>query len=321
MDPAIETRNLSKIFRVKRRSESIFRNILFPGFQSFRAIDNVSLKIKKNETFGLLGPNGAGKTTIVRCLTNLLLPTEGTVLINGMPVQDSINKVGAMFNYSMVYRRITGYDNLKFYAKIYGVKDYKARIAELDEIFGLGSWLYNLVENYSLGMRSKLAFARALIHDPEILMLDEPTIGLDPNIAIKIRHEVAKMQKTILLTTHYMEEANELCDRIGIINNGALVAVGTPEELKQVVSQNQVVMVSVSENLAELRKALYESAFVHAVSPTSEGFKVLLRKKSDISELLLLLSKFKIKKIVEEEPELVDVFVKLTGGKNAKICE
>ncbi len=321
LDPAIEVKNLSKIFRLKQHSTSSLRNTFFPNFQSFKAIDNVSFKVKKNETFGLLGPNGAGKTTLVRCLTNLLLPTEGTVLIEGRPVSDSVYKIGGMFSYSMIYRRMTGYDNLKFFAKIYGVKDYKARIAELDSLFELGSWLDNLVENYSLGMKSKLAFARALIHNPEIVFLDEPTLGLDPNIALKLRKEILKMNKTIFLTTHYMEEANELCDKIAIMNEGKIIVKGSPEELKELVKQNQVVLISVSKQADELKKILYESEIVHAVSPTHDGFKILLRQKSDISELLLILSKFKIDKIVEEEPKLVDVFVKLTGGKIEKVCE
>jgi len=232
MDPEtiIKTENLTRHFAVDKGKKIV-------------ALDNLNLEVKKGEIFGLLGPNGAGKTTCIKLLSTLLYPTSGTAYINGFDIRKQEEKVrgilGVVFGKRMIYHRLTGRDNLNFYGSIYNVPNLKKRIEELAKFFGFER-LDSLVETYSSGMRQQLALMRGLIHDPPILFLDEPTLGLDPNISLKIRWKIKKLreeEKTIILTTHYMVEAEEMCDRIGILNQGKLVAIDTPQGLRRKIPQ------------------------------------------------------------------------------------
>jgi len=189
----------------------------------------------EGETLGLLGPNGAGKTTLIKLITGILEPTDGTIKINGKPPEQEKMNIGLMLGYEMIYYRMTGYDNLKYFGRIYGVNNLEQRIDELGKMLGLNEELFDFVENYSIGMKSKLALARCLIHEPKILVLDEPTLGLDPNIAERMRKEIKDMNKTILLTTHYMEEAEELCDRIALMSQGKIIAVESKESFHKIM--------------------------------------------------------------------------------------
>jgi len=233
----IEAKNITKIFKVRNKI-SRFKDVFFPKHSTLKALDNVSLNIKKGEIFALLGPNGAGKTTLIRILSSLLQPTKGEVFIDNKTIDKSRGKIGLMLGSTMIYYRITGYDNLEYFAKLYNVKDYKGRINDLAAFLGLQDFLNECVERYSEGMKTKLALARALIHDPDILFLDEPTLGLDPNISVQIRNKLNRLRdkgKTIILTTHYMEEADYMSDRVGILNHGRLVKIDTPTNLKKLV--------------------------------------------------------------------------------------
>lgn len=232
----IEIKNITKVYRIKKSTRKF---IFSPPKYFLNALDNVSLDIKEGELFGLLGPNGAGKTTLINIICGLLQPTSGQVKIYEKPVEEVKIRIGLMLGYTMVYYRLTGYDNLAYFARLYNVRNYKQRIKELAEFLGLEDWLDEYVEHYSTGMKSKLALARALIHNPDILLLDEPTLGLDPYIAIEIRKKIKEMKKTIILTTHYMEEADQLSDRIGILNKGRLIKVDTPQNLKQIIGEKQ----------------------------------------------------------------------------------
>ncbi|PJA19144.1 MAG: daunorubicin ABC transporter ATP-binding protein, partial [Candidatus Diapherotrites archaeon CG_4_10_14_0_2_um_filter_31_5] len=176
------------------------------------------------------------KTTLIKLLAGILYPTSGEIKIFQRPVDEQKINIGLMLGYGLIYYRMTGYDNLKYFARIYRVKDFDSRIMELAELFDFKDYLYDYVENYSLGTKSKLTLARALIHDPEILILDEPTLGLDINVSEKIRKYIKGLDKTILLTTHYEKEAQELCDRIALMSEGRLVKLEQKEKFDEVIN-------------------------------------------------------------------------------------
>ncbi len=313
METVIEARNIVKSFRAKVSRESIFADTFYPSFESTRALDDVSMVVQSGEIFGLLGANGAGKTTLLKCFTGIITPDEGTVYINNREVHEAKMDFGAMFGTNFLYHRITGYDNLKFFSKLYDVKDWKARIAESVKEFGLEKHIHRYVETYSVGTKTKLAIARATIHDPKILFLDEPTMGLDPIYAASIRNIIKNSGKTVFITTHYMEEAEELCDRIAIISAGRIVGMGTAEELKKNVESHTAIIVEMTFPKPSLMEELKKCDFVFAAYQIKKGLKILLRHKNDFSDLLLVLGKYHVAKIEERETSMDDVFVKLSG--------
>jgi len=239
----IEINNVSVLFKKKVKTNPL-RNFFFPKYKSFFALKNINLEIKKGEIFALLGPNGSGKTTLMKLLVDLIQPTSGNIFIDKKKPKKQKIRIGLMLGNSMIYYRMTGYDNLKYFAKIYNINNYQKRINELTKFLGIKDWLYEYVEHYSLGMKSKLALARAMIHNPDILLLDEPTLGLDPNISIEVREKIKQMKKTIIFCTHYLEEAEEIADRIGIIKEGKIIAVDNFKKLK---------LLSKSKNSSSLR--------------------------------------------------------------------
>src|SRR5216117_4604942 len=220
---AIEAAELRRTYRT---STGIFRRRSL----EIEAVRGVNFEIAEGELFGLLGPNGAGKTTTIKMLITLLIPTAGSARVLGLDVVKDPREVRKRIGYVFggergVYERLSGYDNLRYFAELYGVppKVQKARIEELLELVGLKGREHERTEGYSRGMKQRLHVARGLLHDPEVLFLDEPTIGLDPVGARELRATIARLQeggKTILLTTHYMFEADALCDRIAVISQG-----------------------------------------------------------------------------------------------------
>lgn len=238
----IEVKNLTKEFRLIEGKKNKLKSLLFPKYKTIRAIDNISLELKKGEIFGLLGPNGAGKTTFIKLLSGLLEPTSGKIYIGGFSVEENKHKIGLMLENSMIYNRMTGYSNLEYFAKIYGVKNFDKRIRELAKFLEFEEYLDDFVEVYSEGTKTKLALARVLIHNPDVILLDEPTSGLDLHTSLNIRNkikELKKENKTIVINTHNMEEADFLCDRIGILNKGKLIAVDTPKNLKKLIKKRK----------------------------------------------------------------------------------
>jgi ABC-2 type transport system ATP-binding protein len=207
------------------------------NYNGLRAVDGISFDVKQGEIFGFLGPNGAGKTTTIKMLTGQLRPTSGQARVMGCDVvEDRENlkpQIGVVFENQNLYERLSGRDNLLFYARLYRVK--KERVEEVLEQVGLTGRERDKVQEYSNGMKQRLLIARALLHQPEVLFLDEPTKGLDPNVARELRaivKELANQGMTIFLTTHYMEEADQLSDRVAIIDHGKVVALDTSERLK-----------------------------------------------------------------------------------------
>ncbi|RSD27215.1 ABC transporter ATP-binding protein [Mesobacillus subterraneus] len=201
-------------------------------------LKDINLEINSGEIFGLLGPSGAGKTTLVRQLVGLEVPSEGENYLFGekMPSLQLIERIGYMAQSDALYTELSAKENLEFFASLFGMKtaQRKKRIAEVMELVDLSDHLTKLVSNYSGGMKRRLSLAAALLHEPELLILDEPTVGIDPVLRQSIWsgfYDLKAKGKTLIVTTHVMDEA-EKCDRLGLIREGRLIAVGTPEELK-----------------------------------------------------------------------------------------
>src|SRR5215211_6531478 len=218
---------------------------------TFTAVNGVDLQIERGEIFGLLGPNGAGKSTTIRMLCTLTEPTSGTAQVNGFDIVKQANDVRRSLGTVLagersIYWKLTGRENLEYFAALYHIpaEIAKQRVDELIERMELKDRSNELVEKYSTGMRQRIAIAKALLARPPILLLDEPTLGLDPQAARRVRELIAELKQeghTILLTTHYMEEADQLSDRIGIIDTGKVIALDTPEGLKRRIDQQEVI--------------------------------------------------------------------------------
>src|SRR6185437_516696 len=237
---------VEELARTYRTSTGILRRRIV----EVEAVRGVSFEIAKGELFGLLGPNGAGKTTTIKMLITLLLPSSGAARVLGFDVAHDAREVRKRIGYVFggdrgLYERLSGLDNLRYFAELYGVsgRDQRRRIDEVLELVGLAGRERERVEGYSRGMRQRLHIARGLLHDPPVVFLDEPTIGVDPVGARELRALMADLiaaGKTVLLTTHYMFEADELCDRIAVIAKGRIVGEGTPEALKAGVAEGRV---------------------------------------------------------------------------------
>lgn len=206
-------------------------------YNGLRAVDGISFAIEPGEIFGFLGPNGAGKTTTIKMLTGQLRPTSGTAQVMGCDVVEDRQhlkpQIGVVFDSQNLYERMSARDNLRFYARLYRVK--KARVEEVLAQVGMSDRAGDKMKTYSNGMKQRILIARALLHKPKVLFLDEPTRGLDPNVARDLRAIVTRLAEqgmTVFLTTHYMEEADQLSDRVAIIDQGHIVALDTPERLK-----------------------------------------------------------------------------------------
>jgi ABC-2 type transport system ATP-binding protein len=206
-------------------------------YNSLRALDGISFCVEQGEVFGFLGPNGAGKTTTIRILTGQLRPTSGQAWVLGCDVVEDRQalkpQIGVVFEYQNLYERLSARDNLNFAADLYGVP--RSRVDQVLEQVGLKERGRDKVNKYSNGMKQRLLVARALLHQPKVLFLDEPTRGLDPHLAREIRAFVTTLAHqgvTVFLTTHYMEEADQLCDRVAILEQGRIVALDTPTRLK-----------------------------------------------------------------------------------------
>lgn len=242
-------------------------------FNSFTAVDNLSLEIEEGEVFGLLGPNGAGKTTTIRMLACLILPDAGSARVIGYDVRRDPMKVrksvGILTENPSLYERLTAYENMNFFAEAYGLGNSdqrQDRIKELLEFFNLWDRRNDKVGSFSKGMKQKLAIVRATVHKPPVLFLDEPTAGLDPQSAKEIRDLMWKLSQhekcTILLCTHHLEDAEKLCKRVMIMNKGRSVVVGSPDELRGKISPEpiiQIVLKGIEEKIINAVKAI-ESA-------------------------------------------------------------
>jgi len=339
---SIQTINLTKRF-AKKKHRGVFgflrRNQSNNKHNDVTvALDKVNIKIRPGELFGLLGPNGSGKTTTIKCLSTILIPDEGTAIVNGFDIQKETSMVRASLGMVVggertLYWKLTARDNLMYFASLYKMhrRHAKKRIEELLETMQLSDRADERLEDYSTGMRQKVAIARALLHDPPILLLDEPTLGLDPNFARQIRNQIRELSekqgKTVLLTTHYMDEADQLCDRVAFINNGKIVAVDTPNRLKAMVKEKELVEVTVYSPPAGIEKhirSLLPDAEVIKLIPGDEDegnpsrIKIIGGTAEEhVGTIIdaLRQKNIRIGSLNVGVPTLEDVFIKLTGAK------
>ena len=286
------------------------------------AVDRLNLEISEGEVFGLLGPNGAGKSTTLNMLCTMLRPTSGTATINGLDVESKPNDVrqiiGIVFQDPTIDNRLTGRENLEMHAELYEVEPMlaKKRIDELLKLVELDNRADEVTRNYSGGMRRRLEIARGLIHHPKVLFLDEPTIGLDPQTRAKIWDYVKKLSDeekiTILLSTHYMEEAQMLCDRVGIIDHGKIVALGRPADLIKEIGE-EVAFLELEDNS---KAALFEAApFVKKLRVGKKVSLVLKDGSRSMPEVFEYAAKNGIRILSVElyTPTLNDVFLNWVG--------
>jgi ABC-2 type transport system ATP-binding protein len=302
-DDIIKTGNLTKIYKLKG------------GKNEIRALNNINLSIKDGEIFGLLGPNGAGKTTFIQILTTIMQPTLGYAEVNGYNVVTQPKKVksliGLMLESEMLYYRITGYDNLKFFCKIYKVHNFKEKIKKITEEFGIHKWLNEYVNQYSSGMKMKLALCRTLLIDRQILLLDEPTLGLDVKSIDLIIRKLKSLKKTIFLTSHDMSVVEKLCDRIAFINHGDILKVGGKREIKRLMQTQIQVNIEIKEQHNQLKKELINHNFIEEITENNYGLTVVLKSRDFYNDLLLILSNFPILRVNEPELSLEDLFLRL----------
>jgi ABC-2 type transport system ATP-binding protein len=310
--------------RYRRRTGVVWRQR-----HETEAVRDVTFHINRGELFGLLGPNGAGKTTVIKMLTTLLLPTSGRAAVLGFDVAAQYRQVRQRVGYVFggdrgLYDRLSAYDNLRYFAELYGVapRDQRRRIAQLLELVDLTDRGRDRVEGFSRGMRQRLHIARGLLHDPPVLFLDEPSIGIDPVGARKLRGTVAALTeagKTVLLTTHYMYEADELCDRIAIIRDGSIVAEGTPGQLKARVAGASILDVTVYGVPASTVERIRGLPGVRsvAVERREHAQKLLIRTApaAEVTGAVLgCLVGLTVGGVSTREPTLEDAYVELVGG-------
>jgi len=287
------------------------------------AVDNLSLDIHDNEVFGLLGQNGAGKTTIIHMLATLLKPTSGTASVNGYDIVNEPAKVrssiGIVFQAPSSDDMLTGYENLKLHSLLYRVPRLvrEERICDVLELVGLTDRRRDQVKKYSGGMRRRLEIARGILHKPKILFLDEPTLGLDPRSRESMWKYIQRLVKeekiTIILTTHYMEEADILCDRIGIIDRGKIIALDTPVKLKEMVGGDDIIKLRVVEKKAQdFDRLLKDFSFIHKIGTNVDG-SIILSVENAGQNLPRILKKIDVESVEFSSRNLNDVFIRFTA--------
>ena len=297
---------------------------LVKRYQNIIAVNDLSLDIHENEVFGLLGPNGAGKTTTIHMLATLLKPTSGTATINGYDIVNEPAKVrsniGIVFQAPSSDDMLTGYENLKLHSLLYSVpRDIREkRICEVLELVGLTERKNDKVKQYSGGMRRRLEIARGLIHRPKVIFLDEPTLGLDPTSRESmwkyIKQLVREEKITIILTTHYMEEADILCDRIGIMDKGKIIALDTPSKLKEMIASDIIKLKLKKKNSQDI-ETLKSFTFIHKIESINinEDQILILSVDNASHNLPIILKYIDVESVEFTSTTLNDVFLGFTG--------
>jgi ABC-2 type transport system ATP-binding protein len=306
MPHAIETRQLTKVYG------------------SLKAVDKVDITVESGEIFGLLGPNGAGKTTIISMLCTILKPTSGTATVNGYDIVKEANKVrksiGIVFQDPSIDDRLTGRENLYMHANLYGIpaSEHKERIDRILKLVELEDRADDLLRTYSGGMRRRLELGRGLIHYPKVLFLDEPTVGLDPQTRDHIWKYIRDLKKaqdiTVVLTTHYMDEADRLSDRIAIMDHGKIVILDTPPKLKETL-EGDVVAVK-ANNIDALSELVTKSLGLEKKQIVDGALEFTVRNGKSVMPRIMELAtqnNIYVESILLREPNLEDVFLHYTG--------
>ena len=324
---AIQTTNLRRVFVtttgvVRRKPKEIV------------ALDGVSLEVLPGELFGLLGPNGAGKTTMTKILATILLPTSGEARVMGLDVvKDTARlrpRLGIIFGGERgLYWRLSGADNLRYFSDLYKIPPEisRQRIPELLEMVGLSDHADERVEGYSRGMKQRLHIARGLVNDPEMLFMDEPTIGLDPVAARELRHVIADLNqagKTIFLTSHYMFEIDALCQRVAVLKKGKVLTIDTPSALKRLVANLEVVEIECLGAAETAIEQLRRHPRVEAVSVVNREQAQVLQVQAVagaelVQEFLGILEGVRVQKVITRQPTLEDAYVKLMEGETLNV--
>ena len=318
-DLSIETRQLRRLFKG------------VPGAGDVVALESVDLQIEEGEVFGLLGPNGAGKTTLIKILATLLLPSSGEAYVKGLNTAKNASQIRRIINLvsggeTPGYGILTVKENLWFFSQLYGLPGDEAqdRIKKLTTQLGLDEYIKTRMSKLSTGYKQRMNLARGFINYPAVLFLDEPTLGLDVLSAKQLRAMIKQWMgeggRTVLLTTHYMAEADEMCNRVGIIDQGKILALDTPTRLKAKIASRPSWKIEVSPNLQEL-ESIKTVPGVVGVSETSKIetgtslLKLVLEDESVISEILSRINKngSKVVSMGKSEPTLEDVYISLVG--------
>ncbi len=331
MSYIIETTNLCKKFPLPKKYKEIF---LHPfSHQEVAVLDDINICVNEGEIFGVLGPNGSGKTTLIKILSTLILPTKGNAFINGLDVTTNEERIKKLIGYVVsdersFFWRLTGRQNLRFFCSLNNISASQSdkKIEELACLMGLGKEIDKVFQNYSSGNKQKIAIARGLLTDPQILFLDEPTRNLDPIVTYKLRRFikdilVGKSGKTVFIATNNMQEAEEICDRITIIHNGKIRMCGTIDELQKIFKEKKKYVLILKTQMENIASQIESSNFKHKIinlKPDSlENEYVLITieinaENESISEFIEWLVRIgiNIESCVHEEQSLSEVFVK-----------
>lgn len=326
----LEAKGIKKTYKVKYREKKLG----FKKTEYKEAVKEVNIKVDHGQIVGLLGVNGAGKTTTIKMLTTMIEPTEGSIMIDGLDVvkepmkgKEKLNLItGGERN---IYWRLTAKENLQYFGRLYGIpeKELSGRIDEILKIVNLDDVKNVAVEKYSKGMKQRLQIARGLINNPDYIFLDEPTLGLDILIARELRNYVKKLateeKKGILLTTHYITEAEELCDYIYVINDGEIVTEGKAEDLKRqytVKKRTNIEMVAVSEQLLEKMKQLNNDTTDITYNEEKNQFEIVSQDEIIVDAIAIINEcNCQMTKVVSMEPSLEDALFNVLGGANEKL--
>lgn len=295
-------------------------------FKGKTAVDDVSFYMDEGESVGLLGPNGAGKSTTISIMSSLLKPNAGDVRLNGMSVLGKpqlIRQVlGVVPQEIALYQELSAYENLKFFGGLYRLrgKPLEMKIQELLEMVGLRDRQKELIKTYSGGMKRRINIAAALLHDPKIVIMDEPTVGIDPQSRNHILETVRLLNRdkgtTVLYTSHYIEEVEQLCSRIYIMDHGRIIASGTKEELRRILSGEDTLILQLDKPSKRLTEELRALPPIRQVEETESGLKLIAAKQSDLLSQVVQTAErhqVQITSIHVQTPSLEDVFLHLTG--------